>query len=189
MDEVWNIRTLPRSSLLAKRSNRRRIVLVTEVIKTLMITLVELHDLIWRWEKLTEGQTSLRHSSNLGHLKLLLSKDTLNSWLEFTKIHPNNSQSMKKIYNSLFVSEGNQAPLITCKIPFQRWSMVAAASCSGGVFQRQGVGKWSEKTETWMQLNTEISLMKTSEPQTGLKVHLSTWQSHSTHSQDNAGVA
>ncbi len=29
-------------------------------------TLVELHDLIWRWEKLAEWQTSLRHSTNLG---------------------------------------------------------------------------------------------------------------------------
>ncbi len=63
--------------------------------------------------------------------------------------------------NSLFMSEGNQAPLITCIIPSQRWSMVAAASCSGGVFQRQGLGKWSEKTESWMHLNTEIFLMKT----------------------------
>ncbi len=63
--------------------------------------------------------------------------------------------------NSLFMSEGNQAQLITCIIPSQRWSMVVAASCSGGVFQRQGLGKWSEKTESWMQLNTEISLMKT----------------------------
>ncbi len=35
--------------------------------------------------------------------------------------------------NSLFMSEGNQAPLITCIKPSQRWSMVAAASCSGGV--------------------------------------------------------
>ncbi len=41
------------------------------------------------------------------------------------------------------------------------WSMVAAASCSGGVFQRHGLGKWSEKMESWMQLNTEISIMKT----------------------------
>ncbi len=32
------------------------------------------------------------------------------------------------------MSEGNQAPLITCIIPSQRWSMVVAASCSGGVF-------------------------------------------------------
>ncbi len=62
--------------------------------------------------------------------------------------------------NSLFMSEGIQAPLITC-IPSQRWSMVAAASYSGGVFQRQGLGKRSEKTESWMQLNTEISFMKT----------------------------
>ncbi len=63
--------------------------------------------------------------------------------------------------NSLFMSEGNQAPLITCIIPSQLWSMVAAASCIGGVFQRQGLGKWSEKMESWMQPNTEISLMKT----------------------------
>ncbi len=63
--------------------------------------------------------------------------------------------------NSLFMSEGNQASLITCIIPYQRWSMVVAASCRGGVFQRQGLGKWSEKTESWMQPNTEISLMKT----------------------------
>ncbi len=63
--------------------------------------------------------------------------------------------------NSLFMYEGNQASLITCIIPSQRWSMVATASCSGGVFQRQGLGKWSEKTESWMQLNTEISFMKT----------------------------
>ncbi len=33
--------------------------------------------------------------------------------------------------NSLFMSEGNQASLITCIIPSQRWSMVEAASCSG----------------------------------------------------------
>ncbi len=39
--------------------------------------------------------------------------------------------------------------------------MVAAASHSGGVFQRQVLGKWSEKTESWMQLNTERSIMKT----------------------------
>ncbi len=88
-------------------------------------------------------------------------------WLEFTKIHPNNTQTMKKRFsglmnlNSLFMSEGNHAPLITCIIPSLRWSMVAAASCSGGVFQWQGLGKWSEKTESWMQLNTEIALMKT----------------------------
>ncbi len=39
---------------------------VREVIKTLMVTLVELNVLIWRWEKLPEGQTSLRLSTDLG---------------------------------------------------------------------------------------------------------------------------
>ncbi len=138
------IRTLPRSSLLAKLSNQRRRVLVREVIKTLMATLVELHDLIWRWEKHTEEQTSLWHSTNLG----LMAKWP-NSSFSSVKIHSNsdwnlqkytqnNSQTMKKKrfsglmnLNSLFMSEGNQAPLITYIIPSQRWSMVEAASCSG----------------------------------------------------------
>ncbi len=51
---------------------------------------------------------------------------------------------MKNIYiyclmdlNFLSVSEGNQTPLITSIIPSQRWSTVAAASYSGGVFQRE----------------------------------------------------
>ncbi len=60
-------------------------VLVREVIKTLMVTLVELHDLIWKWEKLTEGQTSLWHSTNLG----LMAK-----W-------PNSSFSSVKIHETL----------------------------------------------------------------------------------------
>ncbi len=96
------IRTLPRSSLLAKLSNQRRRVLVREVIKTLMATLVELHDLIWRWEKHTEEQTSLWHSTNLG----LMAKWP-NSSFSSVKIHSNsdwnlqkytqnNSQTMKK---------------------------------------------------------------------------------------------
>ncbi len=63
--------------------------------------------------------------------------------------------------NSLYMSEENQTPLITCIIPSQQWSMVVAVSCSGGVFQRQGLRKWWEKMESWMQLNTEISLIKT----------------------------
>ncbi len=82
----WSLKQsgLFRSSLLAKLSNRRR-VLVREVIKTLMVTLVELHDLIWRWEKLTDGQTSLRHSTNL----CLMAK-----W-------PNSSFSSVKIHETL----------------------------------------------------------------------------------------
>ncbi len=89
-------------------------------------------------------------------------------WLEFTKYTQITLRLWKKKWfsglmnlNSLFMSEGNQAPLITCIIPSHLWSTVAAASCSVGVFQRQGLGKRSEKTESWMQLNTEISLMKT----------------------------
>ncbi len=47
-----------------------------------MVTLVELHDHICRWEKPTEGQTSLHHSTDLGFMSvwpdsnLLLSEDT-----------------------------------------------------------------------------------------------------------------
>ena len=37
------------------------------------------------------------------------------------------------------MSGGNQAPLITCPIPFQRWSMVVAAPCCG-VFSAAGTG-------------------------------------------------
>ncbi len=58
-----------------------------------------------------------------------------------TKIHQITQTMKKKILwcnepQSLFLSEGNQAPLFTCIIPSQQWSM---ASCSGGVFQRQGL--------------------------------------------------
>ncbi len=83
----------------------------------------------------------------------------------YTQIHPNNSQTMKKKdslvwwtsipYSCLRESKHRLSPAS------QRWSMVTAASYSGGVFQRQGLGKRSEKTESWMQLNTEISFMKT----------------------------
>ncbi len=38
---------------------------VSVVTKKLMVTLVELHDHICRWEKPTEGQTSLQHSTGL----------------------------------------------------------------------------------------------------------------------------
>ena len=59
------------------------------------------------------------------------------------------------------MSGGNQAPLITCPIPSQQWNMVVAASCCGGVFQRQGLGDWSGLRESWTEQSTEISLMKT----------------------------
>ena len=61
---------------------------------------------------------------------------------------------MKSILNCLVsilsgMSGGNQAPLITCPIPSQQWSMVLAASCCGGVFQ--GFGDWSGLSESWTQ--------------------------------------
>ncbi len=59
-------RTLPRAGLLATLSNWWSRALVRVVTKKLMVTLVELHDHIWRWEKLTERQTLLQHSTDLG---------------------------------------------------------------------------------------------------------------------------
>ncbi len=68
-------------------------------------------------------------------LKLLLSKDTWNLQ-KYTQITLDYGKkkwlSGLMNLNSLFMSEGNQALLITCIIPSQRWSMVVAASCSGG---------------------------------------------------------
>ncbi len=61
-------RTLPRAGLMAKLSNWWRRALVRVVTKNLMVILVELHDHIYRWEKLTEGQTLLQHSTDLGFM-------------------------------------------------------------------------------------------------------------------------
>ncbi len=60
-------RTLRRAGLPAKPSNWWR-ALSRLVTKNLMVTLVELHDHICRWEKPTEGQTSLQHSTDLGFM-------------------------------------------------------------------------------------------------------------------------
>ncbi len=89
--------------------------------------------------------TATLHQSGLDgkvtKLKLLLSKDTWNSDWNLQKYIQITLRVWKKKDSlvwltsiSLFMSEGNQAPLITCIIPSQRWSMVVAASCSGGVF-------------------------------------------------------
>ena len=59
------------------------------------------------------------------------------------------------------MSGGTQAPLITCPIPSQLWSIVVAASCSGDVFQQQGLQEWSGFRESWMEQRTEIYLIKT----------------------------
>ncbi len=118
-------------------------------------------------EKLTEGQTStdlglMAKWPNSSFSSVKIHETLIGIYKKYTQI----TLTMKKRWvlmnlNSLFLSKGNQALLITCTIPSQRWSMVAAASYSGGVFQWQGLGKWSEKKESWMQLNTEIFLMKT----------------------------
>ncbi len=42
--------------------------LVKLVTKKLMVTLVELNDHMWRWEKSTEKQASLQHSTDLGFM-------------------------------------------------------------------------------------------------------------------------
>ncbi len=57
----------------AKLSNLWRRALSRLVTKNLMVTLVELHHHICRWEKPTEGQTSLQHSTNLGFMAVWIS--------------------------------------------------------------------------------------------------------------------
>ncbi len=105
------------------------------------------------------NSTATLHQSGLDgkvtKLKLLLSKDMWNHDWNLQKYTQITLRVWKK-KNLMNLNSLYQAPLLTCIIPSQRWSMVAAASCSGGVFQWQGLGKWSEKTESWMQLNTDI---------------------------------
>ncbi len=60
-------RTLPRTGCPAKLSNWWRWALSRLVTKNLMVTLVEL---ICRWEKPTEEQTSLQRSTNLGFMEM-----------------------------------------------------------------------------------------------------------------------
>ncbi len=77
-------RTLPRAGRPAKVSNWWRRALSRLVTKNLMVTLVELHDHICRWEKPTEGQTSLQHSTDLGFMAVWP-----NSILSSVKTHEN----------------------------------------------------------------------------------------------------
>ncbi len=56
------------ASIILKQSNWYRRGISRLVKKNLLVTLVELHEHICRWEKPTEGQTSLQQSSDLGFM-------------------------------------------------------------------------------------------------------------------------
>ena len=83
--KLGTTRTLPRADRPAKLSNRGRRDLVREVTKNLMVTLGDLRDPMWRWEKLPEGQASLQHTTDLGFMaewpegNLSSVKDTIKS--------------------------------------------------------------------------------------------------------------
>jgi hypothetical protein len=59
------------------------------------------------------------------------------------------------------MSGANPTPLISPRTPSPQRSMVVAASCCGDVFNRQGLGNWSELKELWMGLNTGKFLRET----------------------------
>ncbi len=87
--------------------------------------------------------------------------------------------------NSLFMSEGNQAPLITCIIHPNSEAWWRQHHAVGVFFSGRDWG--SDPRRQKVECRIEISLMKTwfRAPQTGLKVYLPTRQSPSAHSQDN----
>ncbi len=102
---------------------------------------------IWRWEQLTEGQTSLQHFNDLGFM--VVWPDSSLSSVKTTPLLglQKSTQRTFTLWETRFVqsvepqfqvSAGNQALLITCTIPSKQWSIVvAAASCCQGVFQQQ----------------------------------------------------
>ncbi len=123
---------LPRACLLAKLINWWKRGLVILVTKKLILTLVELHDHICSWKKLTEGQTSLQNSTNPVFMAVWA-----NSILSSVKTHENPRGICKKALkgssdcekqDSLvwwpsipsIMFEGNQALLITCRVPSQK---------------------------------------------------------------------
>ena len=137
-------------------------------------------DPVLRWEKLPEEQPSLQHSINLGFMaewpdgSLSSVKYTWKSHLDLAKKHVKTlrlwetrfSDLMKPRLNCLasilsIMSGGNQAPLITCPIPSQQWSMVVAASSCMGCFSATRTGGLVRIEENWMKQCLEISLMKT----------------------------
>ena len=155
-------RTLPSAGCPAKLSNRGR--------RNLMVTLAELQrscgDMGETYRRTTI--TGTLHQSGLygsgqtedspqWNMKVRLEFATSTEW------ETRFSDLMKQLLNCLasilsVMSGGNHAPLITYPVPSQRWNMVVAASCCGGVFQQQGLVKVEGKQK---RANTEISLMKT----------------------------
>ncbi len=103
-------RTLPRAGHLFKLSNWWRRALVSVVPKNLMVTLLELHDHICRWEKSTEGQTSLQHSTDLGFMavwqdSILSSGKTHENTLGMCKKHLKDPQTLR---NKILWSDESQ---------------------------------------------------------------------------------
>ncbi len=114
-------RTLPRAGHPAKLSNWWRRALSRLVTKKLMVTLVELHDHICRWERPTEGQTSLQHSTDLGFMvvwpnSILSSVKTHENTLGICKTAPkgpSNSVQDTLVWWASILS-------ITCRVPSQK---------------------------------------------------------------------
>ncbi len=142
MEYIWN-RTLTRAVLLAKLSNWWRRALVSVVTKNLMITLVELHDHMWRIN-LQED----KHHCNTPPIWALW-------WCGQVKTHENTPRINKKapkgtsdsekrdslVWWNLILSimfEGNQL----CSSPAEYHYKVkcsGSSSCCGDVFQQQGL--------------------------------------------------
>ena len=124
---------------------------------------------VWIWKKLPERQPTLHWSGiyvRVARQKPFLSEIHIKASLELSKKHLKDSQTLRN--NNLWSDEIKfelfrlNSKRYVWRIPSQRWSMLVATSCCGGVFQRQGLGDWSRspKRESWTMQITEISLMK-----------------------------
>ncbi len=100
-EKFGTTRTFPRAGRSAKLSNWWKRALSRLVTKILMVTLVELHDHICRWEKPTEGQTSLQHSTDLGFMAVCLNTilSSVKTHLEFAKLHLQDPQRNKILWS------------------------------------------------------------------------------------------
>lgn len=124
---------------------------------------------------LQSSETRLCSGTGLGKATKNFLLDCRSSWAQWPPYFLNGrsleqpgpflSGLMKSILNWLASVVGvlygeNQALLITCSIPCQRWSMVVAASSWGGVFSGRvaGTGQGWGKAE---RSTGELSLMKT----------------------------